>query len=382
MSLPFTGKVFDILIDDIDQDGRKDVTLIDHGGNLGQTFFQTGLREFMAGPEIREVGFHPGALLRWPASPNTYVLCAEGGNTVVALEPKHKESWLPINKDELKRDGFKVISILADRAPRYASLFKWPGWENSLVLTPFDKEAIFLLKHYDPAKGSASERKIVLLDKKRPSVRETSRVKAVDIDGDGVDELIYVTHITEEIFILRYQQDASLLNPELLFEDTNWGMPGEVYPADLDGDGDNDLVVPDETRPGKIHLLVNDGTGTFAAADNLDFPDGESPDINGVQELAVGRDKDGHTYWLAAGMERLALYQVPEHWVPGTAIPSRYIKKTRELHSSMRLEDVDGDGWLDGVLGRGNGDRNLWIVYGPLWPQFEAMQEKDFVLKN
>lgn len=381
MSLPYGGKVFDLLIDDIDQDGREDITLIDHGGNLGKTFFQTAPRQFMAGPDIREVGFHPGTLLRWPAAPDLFVLSAEGGNSLVALEPKAKTTWLPSSTPEPKRDGFRVVSILGDRAPRYSGVFHWPGWGNSLVVTPFDKDAIFLLKQYDPLKGVAAERKIVLLDKRRPSVREANRVKAIDLDGDGVDELVYVTHITEEVFVLRHREAAAQVAPELLFENTAWGMPNEVHPLDLDGDGDTDLLVPDEAMPGRINILLNDGKGTFSEAEALPFPDAESPDRNGVLEMALGQDQDGHRYMLAAGMEHLSLYQVPEQWRAGTPMPSHHIKKRRENHSSVKLQDVDKDGWLDIVLGRGGNENNVWIVYGPLWSHIETMQKNGFLLK-
>jgi hypothetical protein len=47
----------------------------------------------------------------------------------------------------------------------------------------------------------------------------------------------------------------------------------------------------------------------------------------------------------------------------------------------MIFDDLDGDGWLDGVIGKVSGKNPLWVVYGPLWEQFGKLAEQGFVLQ-
>lgn len=384
MALPFTGEPFDFLAADVDQDGRIDLTVVDHVSNQGKTFFQIQSRVFWEGPNFDEIGFHPGNLIIWPNRANTYIMSAEGGNSIVTLEPKTAEEESIFSAKKVpQRGGFMIKSVLNDRAPRYASLFHWPDWGASLAITPYDKSGIVLLKNYDPVKGAAEARIIVWLSEQKRSVRHANRVNVADLDGDGLEELIYATNITEEVWMIRYDKDPATIRPELLYRSDNegeLGMPNEAHPLDMDDDGDMDLLVADETNPGKIHVLLNDGKAHFIHGDALPFPTNDAPQVDGVIELSTGRDQDGRKYILASGHEAIAIYQVPDHWQTGQLIPVRYINKLRDNTQTQLMQDIDGDGWLDAVTGIRKGGYSVWIGYGPLWEHFEQWRSAGFVL--
>ena len=65
MTLPFKDSPLDLLVEDMDADGRLDVAAISHGNNYGQIFFQMAPRQYRSGPRLDSVGFHPGDWLRW-----------------------------------------------------------------------------------------------------------------------------------------------------------------------------------------------------------------------------------------------------------------------------------------------------------------------------
>jgi hypothetical protein len=376
-TLPWSGEPFDLMAEDINGDSHLDLTVMDHGGNNAQLFYQDAQRQWSPGPSFTGVGFHPGNLFRWPGDPARYILSAEGDNAVRVLTADAAA-------------GFKIESQLNEVKPRYGNRFRWPGWGDSLVLSPFDMDSLFLLKDYDPAQGKAAERIHVPLAEQPPSVLWPGPITVTDIDADGSDDLLYATPVTRQVFVVQAPRSVPItpkkkqkpkqtpIKPRLLATDPLWGGPSQVVDGELNGDGWVDLLVPDETLPGKINVLVNVGQGSFKAAPSID-----SPHDQGITELKTARDKDGLRYILSAGYGFLALYQVPIGWVPEQPLTPRAIRWKKADHATaLALQDLDGDGWLDLVLGRSNGEKRLWVLYGPLWDRFAAMTAQQYDLDN
>lgn len=363
--LPWSGQAFDILVEDLNDDHHADISVIDHGGNHAQLFYQTGTRQWAMGPVFDGVGFHPGNLIRWPGEPASFVLSAEGDNALRVLLPD-------------KRTGFKVASQRDETKPRYAQRFQWPGWGNSLVLSPFDTDSLFLLKGYDPLKGTAVDRIQVSTAEQSPSVLWPGPITVTDIDNDGSDDLLYATRVTREVFVVQAAAEVSGIRPRELAKSADWGGPSQVVAGDLNGDDAVDLLVPDETLPGKINVLLNDGLGAFKKVRPL-----ESANEEGVTQLKFGADRDGRRYLLAGGYGTLSLYQVPQNWSDAESMKPMTIHWDGGGHASaLAFEDIDGDGWLDLVLGRLGGERTLWVHYGPLWDSFKTMSKQGFNLDN
>jgi hypothetical protein len=361
-SLPFADSPFDILADDVDGDGRADVSLVSHGDNYVQVFLQQDARTFLAGERQPVVGFHPGDLVRLPTARPRYLAAAEGQNKLLILEPGS-------NGSVLKRGELNVP------VPRHVALFRWPGWGDSVAVTPFGQDFLVLLKNFDPVNGQASERIQVALSEKEHSIRRAEWVRPVDVDRDGVDELLFASNTTQEVLMLKYPGTDGVIKPKLVAKFRS-GAPWDVLSADLNGDGALDLLVPNQSKPFVIHVLLNDGHGSFQETSVLPFP----TDM-GLRRFAWNKDKDGVRYLLGVGYGAIAIYRFPNNWDGKATVPVRSVSVgSSEGSQDIVLQDLDGDGWLDGVIGRGKGPQGVWIVYGPLWEHFEELSAARFVL--
>lgn len=361
-SLPFADSPFDILVDDVDANGRPDIALISHGDNYVQIFLQQAGRVFQTGERQSLVGFHPGDLMRLPTVRPRYLVAAEGENKLLIVEPGSNGSLL--------QTGELNVPV-----PRHVALFRWPGWGDSVVATPFGQDFLVLLKNFDPVKGQVSERIQVALSEKEHSIRRAEWVRPVDVDGDGIDELLFASNTTQEVLMLKYPGADGVIKPKLVAKFRS-GAPWDLVSADLNGDGALDLIVPNQSKPFVIHVLLNDGHGSFQETAALPFP----TDM-GLRRFAWSKDKDGFGYLFGVGYGAIALYRFPDRWDGKTPVPMRSVPVgSSEGSQDIVLQDLDADGWLDGIVGRGKGPQGTWIVYGPLWEHFEELSAARFVL--
>jgi hypothetical protein len=364
VGLPWSGQVYGLLADDVNGDGQQDLLGVDHSKGMLQTFLQTAPRQFQVGAAFDGVGFHPGTFFRWPGEPGQYVLGAEGDSAVRSLR-------------YTSAGQFEVLHNLPERVPRYVRHFRWPGWGDSVVVSPYANGYVVLLKDYHPDTGLAKERVVVPLAESPQTIRGAEKVTVADVDGDGIDELLLGINTTNELMVIRHPaKPGKKPEADVLLENNQWGTPNEAQVMDLDADGDNDLLLPDEAPPGKIRVFLNQGRGTFKPGKDIDFPlDG------GVTELRIQRDHDGRLIMLAAGYGAIALYRFPEGWQDGQPLERLHIDWPSEIARDLLLQDIDGDGWLDGVLGRKSGKARIWVVYGPLHERFEQLSQHHFELK-
>jgi hypothetical protein len=149
-----------------------------------------------------------------------------------------------------------------------------------------------------------------------------------------------------------------------------------VLASDLNGDKAMDLLIPDQTKPYQIHILLNKGKG--------DFQETKSPlpfaVNNGIRYADLRDDRDGKRYLTVIGFGALALYQLPLEWDGLQAVPMRWVRiSERGMSSDVVLEDMNGDGWLDVVLGYVSPDHCTAIIHGPLWPHMEELSKNAFM---
>ncbi len=360
-TLPLShGVPFDVLVDDVDADGRRDVAVVSHGGNFMQVFFQQENRRFSAGPEIGEVGFHPGMIARWPGEKPRYLLNAEGDGRIrfLGVEPDRK----------LRLDG-----ELNERSPRYATFFSWPGWGAGLAVSPFVYDTFVLWKNLEFGLNVRSERHAIPLSASGHSNIRAGKPVAGDIDGDGVAEILFTIPRKHEVRVVRLPKDDAKPTADLLYR-FNGGAQDQVELLDLNGDGSLDLIVPDQITPFEIHLLINDGHGTFRETGTIKFPT-----TMGIRSIDVGLDMDGVKTVLAVGYGALVLYRFPPGWDGKSQVPEIvHPFPPYEASQAVVLRDIDADGWLDALVGRGVEKKGVWLAFGPLERHFHTLIDQKF----
>jgi hypothetical protein len=107
-----------------------------------------------------------------------------------------------------------------------------------------------------------------VVDEFAPGLEPVSLVVAPLDPGAGFDVAVSNDRMEDNLHVFR--SDKGVLGEpdvhDLIF-------PGRLSAADLDGDADIDLVAGGSLLPGVANLLINDGSGVFAA-DTLALPDG------------------------------------------------------------------------------------------------------------
>lgn len=364
--IPFGADIIDVLIDDVDGDGRLDIAFTSHGESFTQVFYQRDPRRFAPGPRVTAVGFHPGQLLRLPdPARRLYLMHAEGQNLLKVFEPAAD-------------GGLSLVSELPAPSPRSGTLFHWSDWGLGLAFAPFDENSLFLIQGLDPvAARKASGYRIEL----RPKFGRLDQVVTTDLEGNGKEVLVFVNSWTGVISTVRRPQVGKVPEPDDLWTLEPGSRPGRVLAADVNQDGHVDLLVPDTTenrkarRPVAIHVLLNDGQGRLSEEEVV-FPSRRTSEggMTGITGFSFGVDRDGFGYALAAGYEKLALYRFPAGWKTGPLEVKSLALPKPEGVGVVVIRDLDGDGSLDLLLGR----PESLIVYGPLWENFAQLKPEDF----
>lgn len=338
--LPVAGQAFSVVVDDVDEDGRKDLVVTNRGMGTVQVLYQKARRRFEAGPVAEVLGFHANELTGL-AHDHRYVLSAEGEEQLRVLAPDGKGS-------------LREIANRPQEAPFTTTAFSWPNWGLSLAVAPYQGSWWTLLRNFqaDTAKAEQEYR----LGAEGHSI--PGAVTAADIDGDGVVELLYTTRRSRTLWQVRYPKDDQVPQPEAIWT-APVGAPRHLVVADLNGDGALDILLPLESER-RIAVILNDGKGHFAPGPEMAVP-GRAW---GPSRLTIAQAGDG-TWLLVADTEQsLVLYRI-ERGNP-------YHYETIELPldgsvSQLLLTDVDGDGEADLIVGLNKVQDSLRILYGPLW---------------
>lgn len=367
LELPLRDSASDILLDDFDGDGRLDVALTSHGGNLTQIFYQRESRQFEPGPEVDAVGFHPGHLIRLPVGERpTYLMSAEGEGRLLTMVA---------NTD----GGLDVVAESHLRFPRVSAHFNWPDWGLGLVAAPFSTPSLIFLKGFDPFKAKAKELQDLVVPVSSTPVES---IAVADLDQDGIDEILFAVFHDGTVRVVRYPGPEGEVKIETLPIQTELGAVRHLVAFDINADGPIDLIVPQESAPNYedpsvIHILVNDGQANFSLYE-LPFPAPTHTEggLPGIRALDAALDRDGHRYIFSSGYERFVLHRVPlDGDLSSTSALSWPYKTFREGNSMARLQDLDGDGWLDAIVARGRDIDSGLIIFGPLWEHFGQAAE-------
>ncbi|RZK55199.1 MAG: hypothetical protein EOO59_10780, partial [Hymenobacter sp.] len=129
-----------------------------------------------------------------------------------------------------------------------------------------------------------------------------------------------------------------------------------VMTADIDGDGDQDMLVTNYTTgPGRVSVRLNDGTGAFAGGTELAV--GNYPGILLLADLDNDGDLD-----LLVGRSAAADISVLLNAGNGTFGPGQ--NTSTNGIATLQLGDVDGDADLDLLVSRSNQTASVYLNNG------------------
>lgn len=173
-----------------------------------------------------------------------------------------------------------------------------------------------------------------------------TNINTADFDGDGDTDLVTITRWDEsgitspaEMIIRWYENDG---NENFTARDISGPTGGTVEVADLDADGDMDILVgKTQGSAPRVAWLENDGGGTFVEH-------AASPTYNGFATSAADIDGDGDLDLLAASRS----FSQPEFsWFEndGSEGFTRHAVPTslNGVQRMVRAADMDGDGDID-----------------------------------
>lgn len=340
--LPVKHKVFAVVVDNIDSDGRLDLLTTDRTKGIAQIFYQKTPRNFEAGEAAEVLGFHPNGLARLPGKENQYVLSAEGDRLLKVL-------------------GVGERGEITERSRRphpgafTTTAFSWPSWGTSLAVAPYEGHGLVLLRNFQ-ANSAQVEKEFSL---GHPAHQVPGEITAADLNADSIPELLYTTRRSRTLWRIDYPKDNQEPEPVAIWT-APVGAPRHLAVADINGDSALDILLPLESER-RIAVLLNDGKGHFAPGPELPVPSKHwAP-----HRIAIAENRDGSLLLVASTEKSLMVYRIEK------GNPYRFqaveLPLSGRVNQILLLSDIDGDGEMDLLFTLGELEDSLQILYGPLW---------------
>lgn len=215
----------------------------------------------------------------------------------------------------------------------------------------------------------------------------------VDIDGDGDLDLFmgvlggaFNSNATTRENFYYFEQtgpEKFEVRTARAIRDLDVGSESIVKLADLDGDGDLDMLVgnkiePTNQRTSLLFYYENTGTSTapeFVFREAQDYietyhqnPAIADLDADGDLDYLIGKWNREMAYWRNEGSPSMPSF---------TEVDPVWVTLTRGQNTTPALVDLDGDGDLDLVSGEASGNLNYWQNIGtPEEAVFELVSDE------
>jgi hypothetical protein len=328
------------------QDGISDLGVLTRGqeAQAQVALFRGSTDRAMRSPKVFQFEQGPQARLYFP-------LLFAAGRHAAKSEPQQDVSAIAFEGEASENSGPEEESESCEQAclnKRPCKNIKLHLWQGSVTGDGEIKQT----SGSDRLQDKIADRDLVF----QPGCTSKGQIAAGDLDGDGVDEILFVAPAKPEptdslgarLFVARTAEGKPTVTQNLLLE----GLPpterGRLQVTDVDGDGKQDVLLKVE-KDGRSQLAVlwNQGDGRLEAAPTLVAPANGSA-IEGfcAVQAASGR------------REVLALTQSGLLRMSGNRTPTLTPVVQRDAEAAggiaMTCADLDGDGVDDVAISSGS----------------------------
>ena len=179
-------------------------------------------------------------------------------------------------------------------------------------------------------------------------------VVTADIDGDGDMDVISASYLDDKIAWYENTDGQGSFGVQQIIS-TNADETYSVYVADIDGDGDIDVLSASSSDDRIAWYENTDGQGSFGEQQTI------TTDANGaLQVYAADLDGDGDQDVLSASRfdDKIAWYENTDG--QGSFSSELIITANAVAAFSVHANDLDGDGDMDVVSASFNDDKIAW----------------------
>ena len=198
------------------------------------------------------------------------------------------------------------------------------------------------------------------------SANGAKSVYAADVDGDGDIDIMSASFYDDKIaWYENTAGDGSAWTEQIISSSADSAI--SVYAADVDGDGDIDIISASyEIR--KIAWFENNGSNGLSWTNHFLFP---YKDPNSVKAADIDGDGDIDVLWAALGDGSIVWYE--NKIGDGSLWELRLISANANRVESISTADVDGDGDLDVLAASTTDNKIAWFENvagdGSIWTE-------------
>ncbi len=183
-----------------------------------------------------------------------------------------------------------------------------------------------------------------------PDVSGPYNLVSADIDGDGDKDIVATsTNGDKVVWFENLDGQGNFSEPRIIASNLEYTL--DIAVADVDGDGDLDVIAV-STFDNKIVWFENLGLGTFGSLQLIATLQGaqtvQAKDIDGDGDIDIIVGGDNKVIWLE-NLDGL-----------GTFGPEKIVTNNVVSTESIEVVDVDGDGDMDVVVADWLGDKVAW----------------------
>lgn len=177
-------------------------------------------------------------------------------------------------------------------------------------------------------------------------------VFAADLDGDGDMDMLSASSFDNKIAWYKNLDGQGNFGPQQIISESYTGS-ASVFAADVDNDGNMDVLA---AAGAKLLWFKNtDGLGNFGNAQEI------SAEIGAISIFAADFDNDGDMDVLGASYINNNIFWFENENGLGSFGPQQIIDSNIEYPFGTKAADIDGDGDMDILVAAGyNGNKVVW----------------------